>query len=666
MQNLTYLHDIPFSEAWKRLEEALDKVGKWSILGIEEIALDERAIDRILAEPVWAKISSPHYHASAMDGFAVRSIDTEGADSTAPVILTVMTQAQYIDTGDALPGWAEAVIPIENVEPLDECGNLTEYARAPHAIRIRSSVAPWSNVRPMGEDMIASQLVMPAGHRLRPVDLGAIAACGHATVRVSRRPQVAIIPTGSELIPVGQPVKPGEIIEFNSIVLAGQVNAWGGIATRFSISPDDFEEIRQRVQIAAQNFDLILLNAGSSAGSEDYSAAIVKELGDLLVHGVAIRPGHPVILGLIRYDIGSKPGASDQETSWVPIIGVPGYPVSAALTGEIFIEPLLAKWLGRQSNNPARIKATLTRKISSPAGDDDYVRVAVGQVEDRILAAPLPRGAGVITSLSRADGIVILPRGSQGLPAGSEVEVRLYCDHDEIQQTIFSIGSHDITLDILAQFLPRLNRRLSSANAGSLGGLLALKRKEAHFAGSHLLDTVTGEYNLAYIRQYLPELPVVVLSLVGRQQGLLLPKENPKGIRDLVDLTRHEIVFVNRQRGAGTRVLLDYHLGLMGINKETIRGYDHEEYTHLAVAAAIASGRADCGLGIAAAAQALDLDYLPLYNERYDLVIPKIFFNSEILAPLFSVINSAEFRQVVSDMPGYDISVMGHIIAELP
>ena len=666
MQNLTYLHDIPFSEAWKRLEDALDKVGKWSILGIEEIALDERAIDRILAEPVWAKISSPHYHASAMDGFAVRSIDTEGADSTAPVILTVMTQAQYIDTGDALPGWAEAVIPIENVEPLDEGGNLTEHARAPHAIRIRSSVAPWSYVRPMGEDMIASQLVMPAGHRLRPVDLGAIAACGHATVRVSRRPQVAIIPTGSELIPVGQPVKPGEIIEFNSIVLAGQVNAWGGIATRFSISPDDFEEIRQRVQIAAQNFDLILLNAGSSAGSEDYSAAIVKELGDLLVHGVAIRPGHPVILGLIRYDIGSKPGASDQETSWVPIIGVPGYPVSAALTGEIFIEPLLAKWLGRQSINPARIKATLTRKISSPAGDDDYVRVAVGQVEDRILAAPLPRGAGVITSLSRADGIVILPRGSQGLPAGSEVEVRLYCDHDEIQQTIFSIGSHDITLDVLAQFLPRLNRRLSSANAGSLGGLLALKRREAHFAGSHLLDTETGEYNLAYIRQYLPELPVVVLSLVGRQQGLLLPKENPKGIRDLVDLTRHEIVFVNRQRGAGTRVLLDYHLGLMGINKETIRGYDHEEYTHLAVAAAVASGRADCGLGIAAAAKALDLDFLPLYNERYDLVIPKIFYNSELLAPLFSVINSGEFRQVVSGMPGYDVSVMGQIIAELP
>ena len=666
MLNLEYLHDIPLPEAWKRFREALQDVGKWSILGIQEIPLDEDAIDRILAEPVWAKISSPHYDASAMDGFAVRSNDTEGADSTAPVTLTIPTQAQYIDTGDALPDWADAVIPIENVEALDEIGNLASQARAPYSIRIRASVAPWSNIRPMGEDMIATQLVVPAGHRLRPVDLGAIAACGHASVRVSRRPKVAIIPTGSELIPVGQPVKSGEIIEFNSLVLAGQINAWGGSAERFSILPDDFEEIHQQVKLAAQNFDLIVLNAGSSAGSEDYSAMIVKELGELLVHGVAIRPGHPVILGLIQGNIPTIQQGSKQETSWVPIIGVPGYPVSAALTGEIFIEPLLAKWLGRQSNNPHKIIATLTRKISSPGGDDDYVRVACGQVEDRILAAPLPRGAGVITSLSRADGIVILPRGSQGLPAGSEVEVRLYCDLNEINQTIFSIGSHDITLDVLAQFLSRYNRRLSSANAGSLGGLLALKRKEAHFAGSHLLDPETGEYNLAYIRQYIPEIPVVIMSLVGRQQGLLLPKGNPKGICNLADLTRGEIVFVNRQRGAGTRILMDYQLGLMGINKETIHGYTHEEYTHLAVAASVASGKADCGLGIAAAAMALDLDYLPLFNERYDLVIPKVFYNSEILAPLFALISSSEFRQVVSDMPGYDISIMGQVIAELP
>jgi putative molybdopterin biosynthesis protein len=665
MQNLTYLHDIPFDEAWKRLEEALREAGKWGRLGIEQIALDEHAIGRVLAEPVWAKISSPHYHASAMDGYAVRSSDTKGADPTTPILLKVPTQTQYLDTGDVLPEWADAVIPIENVEPLDEVGNLTTQARSPNTIRIRSAYTPWSNIRSMGEDMIASQLVIPEGHRLRPVDLGAIAASGHASLRVSIRPRVAILPSGSELIPIGQPAKPGEIIEFNSLVLAGQVNSWGGLATRFPISPDNSEIIRKQVEMAAQDFDLILLNAGSSAGSEDYSAKIIDQLGELLVHGVAIRPGHPVILGLIRKTRNTKTETSGHETICVPIIGVPGYPVSAALTSEIFVEPLLAKWLGRQPNNPTMIKATLTRKISSPAGDDDYVRVAVGQVEDRILAAPLARGAGVITSLSRADGIVILPRGSQGLPAGSEVDVRLYCDPEEIKQTIFTIGSHDITLDILAQFLSHHNRRFSSANAGSLGGLLAIKRGEAHLAGSHLLDTDSGEYNLAYIRHYIPEIPVVLMSLVGRQQGLIVAKGNPKNIHGLDDLLRQDVAFVNRQRGAGTRVLLDYHLELIGVNRDNIQGYEREEYTHLAVAAAVAGGRADCGLGIAAAAYALNLDFLPLFAERYDLVIPVVFFDSELLDPLFKVLRDDEFRKVVSSLPGYDISIMGQVVAKL-
>jgi putative molybdopterin biosynthesis protein len=367
---------------------------------------------------------------------------------------------------------------------------------------------------------------------------------------------------------------------------------------------------------------------------------------------------------MIRDGGGNKTGLGRQEISSVPIIGVPGYPVSAALTGEIFVERLLANWLGRQPNNPPKIKATLTRKISSPAGDDDYVRVALGQVENRILAAPLQRGAGVITSLTRADGIIVIPRGTQGLPSGSEIDVRLYCDPNEIGQTIFAIGSHDISLDVLAQFLSRMNRRFTSANAGSLGGLLALKRGEAHLAGSHLLDTESGEYNLSYIRQYIPELSVIVMSLVGRQQGLIVSKGNPKGIHDLSDLIRPDISFVNRQRGAGTRVLLDYHLGLMGVNHDAIRGYEHEEYTHLAVAVAVASDRADCGLGIAAAAYALELDFMPMFTERYDLIIPEVFINSEILEPLFRVIKDSEFRQIIAGLPGYDVSIMGRLIAE--
>lgn len=645
-----YLHDIPLPEAKIQLEAALKTAGRWGVLDLEEIPLDEKASGRILAKPVWAKISSPHYHASAMDGFAVRAEETGGALPAQPEELRSGSQALYVDTGDPLPEWANAVIPIENVETLDEFGKPISGLRKPSSIRIRASVTPWSHIRSMGEDIVATQLVLPAGHTLRPVDLGAVAACGHDRVTVARRPRVAVIPTGTELVEIGKPVKAGDIIEYNSLVLAAQINAWGGMAVRFPIVPDQFEAISRAVKQAAEDYDLVLLNAGSSAGSEDFSARVVESLGKLLVHGVAVRPGHPVILGMI----GST-----------PIIGVPGYPVSAALTGEIFVEPLLAGWLGRRPAKPMTLPAVLTRKVTSPAGDDDFLRVAVGRVGERWLAAPLSRGAGVITSLVQADGIALLPRGVQGLSAGETVQVRLYRSLSEIEQTIFTIGSHDISLDVLAQFLAVHDRRLASANVGSLGGLIALRRGEAHLAGSHLLDTQTGEFNLSYIREYLPGIPVKVIALVGRQQGLLVCRGNPKQIQALADLARPDITFINRQRGAGTRVLLDYQLDLKGIAASAIRGYNLEEYTHLAVAAAVASGRADTGLGIAAAAQALDLDFIPLFMERYDLIVPNQTYASVLLDPLWAVLQDPAFRIQVGSLPGYDVTPMGTLIAEM-
>jgi len=663
-----YLHDIPLSQAQECLEEALEDSGLWGILGVEEIPLDEHALDRVTAEPVWAVISSPHYHASAMDGFAVRARQTDGALATAPLRLLYGEQTHYVDTGDPLPAWADAVIPIENVEAVAEDDSVDAEQRKPYAIRIRAAVTPWSHVRPMGEDMVATQLVLPAGHTLRPADLGAIAGCGHGTVRVARRPKVAIIPTGTELVRIGQPVQSGDIIEYNSMVMAAQINLWGGEATRYPITPDVFEDIQVQVAVAAESHDLILLNAGSSAGSEDFSAKVVESLGQLLIHGVAVRPGHPVILGMVqrpKTGDGGQANSVPRPPSSVPIIGVPGYPVSAALTGEIFVEPLLAKWLGRRAAEPIEIEATLTRKMVSPAGDDDYVRVAVGKVGERTLAAPLARGSGVITSLVRADGIVIVPSGSQGMPAGEQVRVRLYRSPKEIERTIFAIGSHDITLDVMAQFLAARDRRLASANVGSLGGLVALRRGEAHLAGSHLLDPESGEYNLPYIRQYLPGVPVLVMALVGREQGLLVPRGNPKGIKSLGDLTNPGVSLVNRQRGAGTRILLDYHLDKIDLKSEDIQGYDHEEFTHLAVAAAVASGRADCGLGIAAAAQALDLDFIPLFKERYDLIIPKEYLKSTLLNPLMDVLADPAFREMIASLPGYDLSPMGEVVAEM-
>jgi len=660
--NSAYLEDIPRPQALARLRDALMAAGLWGVLGSELIPLDENAVGRVTADPIWARMSSPPYHAAAMDGFAIRSDATFGALPTSPITIAARASpdaelARYVDTGDPVPSWADAVVAIENVESLDDHGLPAADVRNPAAVRLRASVTPWSHVRPMGEDIVATQLVLPAGRVLRPVDLGAIAAAGHASVAVARKPRVAIIPTGSELVPVGSPPGPAGILEYNSLVLAAQINSMGGVSTRLPIVHDDLELISEAVARAARDHDLVLLNAGSSAGAEDFSAAVVSRLGSLLVHGVAVRPGHPVILGLLRSDVaGSHPAR--------PIIGVPGYPVSAALTIEIFVEPLLATWLGRKILEPPTEQAEITRKISSPAGDEDYVRVAVGRVRNRLLAAPLASGAGVITSLVQADGVVVIPPGIQGIEAGERVSVRMYRNSAELDKTIFCIGSHDVTLDLLAQFLPRFDRRLAIANVGSQGGLIALRRRHAHVAGCHLFDPPSGEYNIAFVRQYLPGVPVRVLALVLREQGLIVKSGNPKRLAGLEDLGRPDVVFVNRQRGAGTRVLLDHHLQGLGITPVQIRGYNQEEYTHLAVAADVASDRADCGLGIAAAAAALGLDFVPLFKERYDLVMLRGHADNELLEPLLALLGPGEFRDEVRRLPGYDVSVMGTVVLE--
>jgi len=543
------------------------------------------------------------------------------------------------------------------VEALDNDGLPDSNLRSPAAIRIRAATVPWSHVRPLGEDIVATQLILPAGHVLRPVDLGAIAAAGHVDILVARKPHVAIIPTGSELKPIGSALESGDILEYNSLVLAAQVNSMGGIASRSQIVADDAGLIADAISQAAENHDLILLNAGSSAGAEDFAAAVVEQLGNLIFHGVALRPGHPVVVGMIPRDpAGTRPAR--------PIIGVPGYPVSAALTADIFVEPLLATWLGRPSRERAVESGELTRKITSPPGDEEHLLVALGRVGGRLLAAPISRGAGVITSLVQADGIVVIPAGIQGHEAGERVAVRLCRTATELDRTIFCIGSHDMTLDLLAQYLPPLGRRFVSANVGSQGGLIALRRRHGHLAGSHLLDPTTAEYNIPFIRQYMPGIPVRVLAMAWREQGLIVKPGNPKGFSGLDDLLRHDITFVNRQRGSGTRVLLDHHLGLSGIAHASIHGYSREEFTHLAVAAAVASDRADCGLGVAAAARALELDFIPLFRERYDLVVPKEYVEGDLLKPLLSMLGNPDFQAEVARLPGYDVSIMGELILE--
>ena len=654
-----YLHDIPLEQAWQHFNDALTKAGISGIHTSEQIPVDEHAVGRVLAEGVIANISSPHYHASAMDGFAVSTASMEGVSSSHPVDLKIPEEAIYVDTGDALPDWANAVVPIEDVEPLAAIGEVADDIRRPTVIRLRSPLAPWVNVRPMGEDIVASQLVLLAGHRIRPVDLGAAAACGTTHLTVVCQPQVGIIPTGSELIPIGSPIRAGEIIEFNSIVMAAQVKEWGAAAKRYAIVPDDEADLTRTIQRAADECDLVLVNAGSSAGSEDFTAGIVDSLGELLVHGIAVRPGHPVVLGMLR-----RSSASKCPDRLVPVVGVPGYPVSAALTMEIIVKPLIEAWLGLLPIPEPTIQAQLTRKIVSPAGDDDYVRVVLGRVGSKMLAAPLPRGAGVITSLTRADGLLVIPRGKQGLEAGASVTVSLKTPPSELDRTIFAIGSHDMTLDYLAQALAGQDRRLVSANVGSQGGLVALRRGEAHFAGSHLLDPETGKYNLAYLVRYLHGVPVRLIRWAERQQGFIVARGNPKKIYGLKDLERQDDRLGSRQRGSGTRVLLDYLLSKGKLAPDAISGYDQEEYTHLAVAVAVASGRADCGLGVAAAAFALGLEFIPVASESYELVIPMVYATSPLLEPIYRIMSDLNFRRSVGKIPGYDTNRMGTVTYE--
>ena len=581
--------------------------------------------------------------------------DTLGASETHPLLLQVGTQAFYVDTGEPLPPGTNAVIMLEDVQAQDRDGS--------PVIEILGAVAPWQHVRPMGEDIVATELVLPANHRLRPRDIGAAAGAGHAQLLVRRRPRLAILPTGTELVAPGAPLRPGDVIEYNSLMLGAMIADWGGLADRLPPLVDDYAGIRAGLLEAAQTHDLVMINAGSSAGSEDFTSAVVAELGHVLVHGIAIRPGHPVILGLINLPSADQAVPPRQ----VPVIGIPGYPVSATLACELLVGPTVARWLGQVIEPRPALTATLTRKIASPAGDEEFMRVTVGQVGHRAVATPLPRGAGVLMSLVRADGIVHIPQHEQGYEAGTDVTVELYRSPEAIRHTIVAIGSHDLTLDLLAEELARRypGNSLSSANVGSLGGLIALGRCEAHMAGSHLLDEETGEYNVSYIKRVLPDTRVVLLGFVQREQGLIVSKGNPKKIETLADLTRRDVVFINRQRGAGTRVLLDYRLRQQGIDPRQIQGYDRQEYTHLAIAAAVASGAADAGLGILAAARALDLDFVRMAMERYDLVLPAQFYGDKLLAPLLAIVRDPIFAARVRALGGYATPHIGEMLAEL-
>ena len=629
-----YLTNVPLQQAQAEYLKLLEEHGfgpKTEVIAVYD------ACGRVTARAVYAHICAPHYAASAMDGVAVNARDTFGATETTPVVLQ---PEQYIvlDTGDPIPEGMDAVIMVEDIVKNDD-GSITIHAAA----------APWQHIRQIGEDVCAGEMILPSHMAVTPAAIGAMIAGGVLEIEVIRKPVVGIIPTGDEIVPPCTDPKPGDILEFNGSIFSAMVKSWGAEAVVYPIVPDKFDQIKEMVARAAAECDMVILNAGSSAGREDFSAKVIRELGQVLYHGIAIKPGKPAILGCQ----GEK-----------PILGVPGYPVSGIIVIEQLLKPLIDHWRKVPAAPAQYATATLTRPVVSGLKYQEFVRVRMGCVGGRLMASPLSRGSGVVSSFMKADGILEVPQGLEGYEAGAEVSVRLLSPMQKLQNTLVVIGSHDPLLDELADMLHLENPELymSSSHVGSMGGIMAIRRGEAHAAGCHLLDTGDGSYNRSFIKKYFPRGGVKLISCVGRQQGLMVAGGNPLNIQKFSDIARGGVRYVNRQKGSGTRILTDYLCAREGLDPAAIYGYDREELTHTSVAAQIVSGSADVGMGIYSAAKLYGLDFIPICIEEYDLIIPDHAWDTPMVRQLIATLKSDAFREKMLSLGGYTVDHPGEVL----
>lgn len=629
-----YLDTKPVEEAAELYLNALRPV---ITIQYETIPVTE-SLNRVTRHATYAKYSSPLFNASAMDGIAVISERTVAATEVAPVTLKEKEDYIVVDTGDPIHPPYDAVIMAEDlVETKD-------------GVQITASAAPWQHIRPIGEDIVAGEMILPSRHKIRPIDVGVLLSAGITRIEVVKRPRAAIFPTGTEIIEPEDTPREGSIIESNSRMFENMVIEAGGEARRFPPIIDDYEQIRDHIAKAACEYDMVIVNAGSSAGTEDYTVHVLRELGEVIVHGVAIKPGKPVILAVVEGK---------------PVIGLPGYPVSAYIGFENFVLPVLAMMGQTALKKNEVVTASVSKRLVSSLRHKEYVRVKVGKVGDKMVAAPLARGAGAAMSLVRADGFCVIEQNSEGVEAGEPVQVELYRDKAEVENTVVIIGSHDLILDVAADMMPNLHPGMfvSSTHVGSMGGLMALKRKEAHLAPIHLLDEETGEYNLSYIRRLFGSGKIALIKGVGRTQGLLVKKGNPLGIKGIEDLPGCR--YVNRQRGAGTRVLFDYKLKQLGIAPEQINGYEREAATHMAVAAAVGSDGADAGMGILSAAKAMDLDFIPVGPEEYDFAVPLEYLELPHIKAFIEILKMDEFHKRLDELGGYTYERAGERILNI-
>ena len=631
MKRNLYLTTTPVEEARQIYLDALGDAAKPHPETVRVID----ALGRVTSEAVYAKYSSPLYNSAAMDGIAVVSSATLGASEASPLTLKPGRDYMIIDTGDPIKKPYDAVIMAEDTQ---ETGD---------GMVIRAAAHAWEHVRPVGEDIVVGEMILTRCHRIRPIDIGVLLSGGVTEISVYAQPKVGIIPTGTEIVEPYEDPKEGDIIESNSRMFEAMVRENGGMPHRYDIVEDDYEKIKEAVLKALDENDLVIVNAGSSAGTEDYTVHILREIGEVFVHGIAMKPGKPVILA---------------KACGKPVIGIPGYPVSAYLAVENFVCPVLRSFTGLRESHDQRIEAVLSRRLVSSLKHREYVRVRVGRVNGRYVCAPLARGAGAAMSMVKADGFCVIPQESEGYEAGDTVEVVLFRSAEDIDRTIVCTGSHDLLLDVISDLMSGENEgiRLSSTHVGSLGGLMALKRGEAHITPTHLLDEDTGVYNESYIRRLFPDEEMLLVKGVGRIQGIMVAPGNPLGIRGIEDLTR--VRYVNRQRGAGTRVLLDYRLKQAGIAPEDIDGYDAEAATHMAVAAQVAGGEADCGMGVYSAAHAMGLDFIPVGEEEYDFAMRPDTYEMPEMKSFLRLLTGDEFRAKLGELGGYSFENTGKVI----
>jgi putative molybdopterin biosynthesis protein len=627
-----YLSTIKSDEAIRRILEQVKPIAE------EEYLPAHACRGRITSRPVFAQRSNPPFLCSAMDGFATSFSKTLDADLTNPVLLAVGKDAYQLNTGDPLPTDTDSVIMVEEVERSDD------------GIFIRKPAYLWQNVRMIGEDIIEGDMLFPANHRIRTLDTGMFLSAGITHVHVRRRPSILVIPTGKELIdiyenPSADTDAPG-LVDFNSYLLVNMAEEIGFQAKKSKIVITK-EELSSTVHQASQKFDVIIVNAGSSAGTEDFTEAIIQELGTLIFHGVSMMPGKPTLFGMVNGK---------------PVFGIPGYPVSATTSFKVFLEPLCEKLLAT-SIIKEFVSCITPYKIPSRIGIEEILRVNLIDKGDQFYAFPLPRGASIYSSLANADGLIRVPDNIEGFEEGEAIACELLRNKGELNKRTHIIGSHDISLGILRDMVKNRHpdQDLISTHVGSMSGIMAFRKGITDLCTTHVLDERDNVYNINIVKKYVPERDWILVNIAKRTQGLVVRKGNPKSISGIENLGKMDVTFVNRQVGSGTRILLDALLQEKGIASETVKGYDREESSHTAVAILVREGVADTGIAIHAVARVFSLDFIPLAEEDYDLLVTKEFSETERFQSLLDLIRSNEFKDRLHEVGGYNTEDTGKI-----